>query len=158
MYSEFSFQIIITALKRSLRRLCFHRCLSVHRAGCLPLIPGVYATHAHWADTHPGQTSPLGRPIPWADTPRHTPWADTRYRPWADPWADTPLGRHPTGQTPHWADTPLGRQPPCPVQASHWNAVLLEFLFLIDDQSKISTLPVVCYASKQEFHISISQI
>ena len=35
------------------------------------------------------------------------------------PWADTPLGRHPPGQTPPWADTPLpgrhplpGRQPP----------------------------------------------
>ena len=56
-----------------------------------------------------------------ADTPlgRH-PSADT-------PWTDTPLGRHhhgqtpprqtpqadtPNGQTPPWADTPLGRHPP----------------------------------------------
>ena len=28
------------------------------------------------------------------------------------PWADTPLGRHPSRQTPSWADTPPGRHPP----------------------------------------------
>ena len=31
---------IFTARKRSLRRLCFHRCLSVHRGGGLGICPG----------------------------------------------------------------------------------------------------------------------
>ena len=39
---------IFTARKRSLRRLCFHRCLSAHRRG---------VCHTH----------------PWTDTPRQTP-------------------------------------------------------------------------------------
>ena len=44
----------ITALKWSFRRLCFHRCLSVH-GGC-PI--------AYWGTPPCGQ-----RPPPWADTP-----------------------------------------------------------------------------------------
>ena len=54
----------------------------------------------------PSQTPPLGRP-PWADTsPRQTPSLG-RHTHWADspPWADTPLVRHPTGQTPSPPDT-----------------------------------------------------
>ena len=44
---------ITTARKRSLRMLCFHRCLSVHRQGCLPLVGG------EWCLPHtPGQTLP----------------------------------------------------------------------------------------------------
>ena len=46
---------IVTARKRSLLRLCFHRCLSVHGGGgCLPDCMLRY-THS------PGQTPPLGR-------------------------------------------------------------------------------------------------
>ena len=37
-----NFLLIFTARKRSLRRLCFHRCLSVHR-GCVPLCMLGYA-------------------------------------------------------------------------------------------------------------------
>ena len=61
---------IITARKRSLRRLCFHRCLSVHR--------GVYIPACNGADTQPGQTPPCRHP------PGQTPLP----------------GRHPPGQTP----------------------------------------------------------
>ena len=51
---------IFTARKRSLWRLCFHRCLSAHRGGgCLP--------HTPWADTPLGR-HPLGRDPPWTDT------------------------------------------------------------------------------------------
>ena len=65
---------IFTARKRSLQRLCFHRCLSVHREGVCPI--------ACW-DTPPE---------PEADTP----WADTP--PDRHPQADTPLCRHPPVQ------------------------------------------------------------
>ena len=33
-------QVVITASKRSLRRLCFYRCLSVHRGGVCMVAPG----------------------------------------------------------------------------------------------------------------------
>ena len=49
-----------TARKRSLRRLCFHRCLSVHREG---------VCHTPSGQTPPGQTHSLGRHPPPADTP-----------------------------------------------------------------------------------------
>ena len=63
--------VLVTARKRSLRRLCFYTCLSVHRGG----VPG----------TPPGQVHPLGQvPLPRAGTP-----SLGRY---------TPLGRYPPGQ------------------------------------------------------------
>ena len=50
-----TFWKIITARKRSLRRLCFYRCLSVHTGGCAWLLPGGHAWlflggagHAWW--------------------------------------------------------------------------------------------------------------
>ena len=72
---------VFTARKRILRRLCFHRCLSVHRGGCLPLVRGdVCHTHSPLG-RHPRSPTPLGRHPPgrqllWADTPpvgRHAP-------------------------------------------------------------------------------------
>ena len=48
-------QIIITASKRSLRRLCFHRCLSVHGGG-----RGVCPIACWYA--HTPADIPLGRP------------------------------------------------------------------------------------------------
>ena len=71
----------ITAGKRSLRRLCIHRCLSVHRGGLLHCMLGYTPL---WADI-----SSLGRPPTRAYTP-----------PGRSPWADTIPGRHPPGQTP----------------------------------------------------------
>ena len=53
----------ITTCKRSLRRLCFYTCLSIHR--------GSTWAGASRAGTPPGQVHPLGR-----YTPRH-PWAGT---------------------------------------------------------------------------------
>ena len=50
---------IFTTRKRSLRRLCFHRCLSVYGGGCLP--------HCMLGCTHPqdqSQTTPPGRHPP----------------------------------------------------------------------------------------------
>ena len=51
---------IFTARKGSLRRLCVHRCLSVHR-GCLPIAcwdtpPQADTAPPPWTDTPPGQT------------------------------------------------------------------------------------------------------
>ena len=87
-YNHLSSRLFIAARKRNFRRLCFHRCLSIHRG--------------MW-QTPPGQTPPGWTP-PRADTPWQSP-----------PQADTPLGKHtPPGQT-HtpWADThPLGRHTP----------------------------------------------
>ena len=57
-----SFSWFITACKWSLQRLCFHRCLSVHRGvgwGCLSQCMLGY-THP-WAGTPPRQVHPLGR-------------------------------------------------------------------------------------------------
>ena len=59
--------LIFTARKRSLRRLCFHRCLSVH-GGCLP--------HCMLGYTPRADMPPCGQTTPQTDT-------------------HTPLGRHP---------------------------------------------------------------
>ena len=88
----------ITTRKQSLQRLCFHRCLSVHRGVC----PIACWDTPHWADT-PLHRHPLCRHPPWADTP----WVDT-------PWADTPSCAVHAGM---WSTS--GRY------ASHWNAFLL---------------------------------
>ena len=143
-------------------RLCFHRCLSVHREG------GV----------HPCQTDmpPCQADTPQADTPlsgrhpmpgRHTPVRQTpptgRHSPGRHPCGQTPLtGRHPSqadtphrqtppGQTPparqtppsgrhpHQADTPIRQTPPPPDSycsgryASYWNAFLFLVMRLIQD-------------------------
>ena len=92
-----------------------------------------------WADTFPGQTPPGRHPLPsacWDTNPYaqcmlgykplspaecvlgYTP--PEQCMPGCTPPADTPMGRHPHGQTPPWADTPMGRHPhgqtpPCPV-------------------------------------------
>ena len=76
---------LITARKCILRKLCFHRCLSVHRRGvCLP----------HCMLGYPSVTR--GRHPPPRTRGRHPPQG---------PEADTPppprtRGRHPPGQTP----------------------------------------------------------
>ena len=59
---------LVTARKRSLRRLCFHRCLSVHRGGvCTIACWGTAFLGRHQPGRHlPGQTPP------WADTPSST--------------------------------------------------------------------------------------
>ena len=55
-------EYFITARKRSLRRLCFHRCLSVQGGGAC--VPGMYAPQAHTHDppgmhAHPPKHTPL---------------------------------------------------------------------------------------------------
>ena len=74
------FNNIITARKRSLRRLCFYTCLSFCSWGGVCL-------SACW-DTHPpGSRHPPGTDIPWS---RHHPGS-----------------RHPQEQTPPRTDTPV---------------------------------------------------
>ena len=74
---------LVTARKRSLRRLCFHWCLSVHMGGGVCPI-------ACW-DTHPQADTPLGRDPPPRHPSRQTPRADT---PSLGPQADTPHTVH----------------------------------------------------------------
>ena len=90
--SHNSFVQILTARKQSLRRLHFHRCLSVH-GGCLPhcmlgCTPGTRSRH------------PLGRHPPSGHTPC------------PHPQADIPLGRHPQGRHPPPGQTPPRQTPP----------------------------------------------
>ena len=98
--NRYRLRLVITARKRSLRRLCFHRCLSDHSGGVsAPLHAGIHHLGRH----PPGQTSPRADTLPV----RQPPWAGT-------PQADTPLGRHPLdrhslGRHTPWADTPLDR-------------------------------------------------
>ena len=77
--------LLITAHKRSLRRLCFHRCLSVHRGEG-------HVWHAHPLDTHaPGTHAPLPQACTPLGThpPRHAPPGMH-----ALPWHARPLGMH----------------------------------------------------------------
>ena len=71
---------IFTARKRSLRRLCFHRCLSVHGGVSASLYAGIHPPRQTppWADTPTCQTPPtqcmLGyTPLPIACWNTHTP-------------------------------------------------------------------------------------
>ena len=97
--------------QRSLKRLRFHRCLSVHRGVSAPLHAGIHlpmtrGRHPALTDTPPGSRHPPGSNTPRTrhslgpDTPweQGTPWGpDTS--PGADipPGADTPWSRHPQG-------------------------------------------------------------
>ena len=100
---------LVTTRKRSLWRLCFPRCLSVHRVGCLPHCMLGYTPPPRTRDRHPQDQRQT--PLLWPDTP----------------WADSPPGRHPLGRYPQ-ADTPLpehaGIRSTRGWYASHWNAFL----------------------------------
>ena len=116
---------IFTTRKQSLRRLCFHRCLSVHRGVSASVHAGIHTSPGPEEDTTPG-------------TEADTPPQDQRQTP---PWPYTPpLARHPSPeQTPFpsryppadtlLVDTP--RRSACweirstsGQYASHWNAFL----------------------------------
>ena len=48
VYEEITFaKAFFTTRKRNLRRLCFHRCQSVHKRGCLGLCPGGSLTRGY---------------------------------------------------------------------------------------------------------------
>ena len=132
---------IFTARKRSLRRVCFHKCLSVHRGrGVCHTHPlGPQADTPIWADTSlgkhpylgrdppgrhpPGQTCPPGRHPPGQTPPGQTPpseqtptQADTPGH--TPPGHTPPLGRHLPRQTPPLANTPqVDTRSPRPVHA-----------------------------------------
>ena len=136
----------ITARKRSLRRLCFHRCLSVHGGVCLPI--------ACW-DTHPlEQVHPLGRYTPWAGTPlgRYIP-KQVHPQQVHTPWAGTPPAQCMLGYTlpcPVHARVHPPLPPPCTVHAgiwstsgryaSHWNAFLLILWYSAKSRNPIKIL------------------
>ena len=93
---------IITARKRSLGRLCFHRCLSVHR-GCLPHCMLGYTPPA----PGPEADTPVGKHLPG----KTRPWVNT---PWTDiPGAETPCSVH------------AGIRSTSRRYTSHWNAFLV---------------------------------
>ena len=64
----------VTAYKWSLWRLCFHRCPSVHRWVCLPLVVGrcgrQFPARIPWEQTPPQATTHPRQTPPWADSPR----------------------------------------------------------------------------------------
>ena len=98
---------IFTARKRSLRRLCFHRCLSVHGGG-------------GYLGRTPGKVHPLGRYTHRAGTPPRqvqTPPGQVHPPGQLHPQAGTPLGRY----TPQ-AGTPPGRYTPSH-HSSCWDTV-----------------------------------
>ena len=114
MDSTFYFQHVITARKRSLRRLCFHRCLSVHRG---------MSAHCMLGCIHPlGRHSPRQTP-PQADTPQ----ADT-------PACPVHAGIHPLPSAcldTHPCPVHAGIHPPCsvyeeihdPLHSAFWDIV-----------------------------------
>ena len=105
---------LITARKRSLRRLCFHRCLSVSRQ----TPPRQTLPPPSWADITPQAETPLGRhPTCPVHAGIHTP-------------CPVHAGIHTPLSSACW-----DKHPPCPVHAGirstsgryafHWNAFLL---------------------------------
>ena len=88
--------LLFTARKRSLRRLCLHRCLSIHKGGgeSAPLHAGIHKTplgpgrHPPGADTPQEQTPPPGADTP----PEQTPPAVHAGR-----YGQQAGGTHPTG-------------------------------------------------------------
>ena len=86
LFFSFLVETLVTARKRSLRRLCFHRCLSVHRAGGVCPI-ACWDAPSPRPEAHPSGRHSLGR-HPCPPPPQRTPRADP------------PLDRHPPGKTP----------------------------------------------------------
>ena len=58
LYYEKGTFLVFTARKRSLRRLCFYRCMSVHKGVCYP------SMHCIWYPSMPCSRSPWGCTIP----------------------------------------------------------------------------------------------
>ena len=117
------YKLIFTARKRSLRRLCFYTCLSVHRGEYL-------GRHPSWADT-PLTGTPPGQVHPWAGTP--TPWAGTPNSPQAGtpPGRYTPLGGYTPRQVhPSWSSACWEIRATSRWYASYWNAFFFILLLL----------------------------
>ena len=104
---------IFTARKRSLQRLCFHRCLSVHGGG-------VSASGLGECGRHPPRETPSLVRHPRADTP-HGRQPLGRYPP-----GQAPPVRHPPGRRhPLVADTPRHTPPSQTHPAGQTNPLLL---------------------------------
>ena len=48
VYFSICYAMVEESIKRSLRRLCFYKCLSVHRGGRAWLLPGGHAWLLQW--------------------------------------------------------------------------------------------------------------
>ena len=121
MFVCLHFELIITARKQSVRRLCFHRRLSVHRR-VSAFGPGrVSATHT---TPHPGQTPlPLGR-----HPPGQTPLLGKHPH----------LGRHPPLSSACW-DTVNKRAVCIPLEC-----ILVEDLFPVGAGGMMSCCRLCC--------------
>ena len=132
---------VITARKRSLRRLCFYTCLSFCSGGGERLYPSM-----QWVRQTPGRQTPqeeTRKTPPWRnqedppqeDTPRKT---DPPGRNQEDPPMKKP-GRPPQEDTPRKTDLPQEDPPQSSAcweiratsrrYASYWNVFLLQFSF-----------------------------
>ena len=107
--------------KRSLRRLCFRRCLSAHRGGISVSVRGVSAPGGlcQWDPPDrdpPRQRTPLDRDPPWTETPLGQRPPGQRHPPERDPPGQRPtLDRdpHPKQRPPPQTETPTpDRDPP----------------------------------------------
>ena len=76
-YCTISNIYIVTARKRSLRRLCFYTCLSVHGGEYLGRYTPPGQVHSR-AGTPPGRYTPRAGTPPWAGTPPTTVHAAIR--------------------------------------------------------------------------------
>ena len=121
--------VLFTVRKRSLRRLCFYTCLSVHRGSTQAGTPPAGTPR----QVHPpGRYTPLGRYPPGryslqAGTPPRvgTPPRQVHSLGRYTPWAGTPLGRYIP-----WAGTPQSNacweiRATSGRYAPHWNAFLV---------------------------------
>ena len=124
---EFIFFLIFTARKRSLRRLCFYRCLSVHGGG-MENPPG---WRTPWMEIPPDGEPPLdGGTPPDGEPPRmENPPGWRTPLDGGPPRMETPPDGEPPGwRTPRWRNPPSYGEPPsrsmCGRYASYWNAFL----------------------------------
>ena len=125
--------VIITACKRSLRRLCFHRCLSVHGGGC---VGGVHAMHAPCHACLPAMHAPCHTrrpPPPCHACPHHTCPPAMHVPPCTPPAIHAPLPYMPPATYNPLPCTPPDMHTPLPYDmrsmsgryASYWNAFFL---------------------------------
>ena len=144
--SHFKKVYIITARKRSLRRLCFHTGLSVILFTRGRVVPGQVPLRAgtpQQVNTCPWQVPP-GRHTPLAGTPpgQVPPWAGTPLQ------AGTPPGSYTPWQVqPPWQVHPLGH-------SAYWDTVNKRAVCIPLECILVSFDFTICYFSPPVIHTS----